>query len=327
MTETTMNRSSSPSRLVGAMKSLLSQPPAYLGILLLLGFAAITRPNLMSPLLLMLILRQAAPLGLVTIGQSLVVRCRSVDFSSGGIMVAVSYLLTSGVVDAPLPVMLLLAVVLGCLVGLANGLIITRIRASAVIVTIAMGTILTGIVIALSQIRAQGDVPPMLAELGRLRVGMMPVVTFVWLALLIPGIFLRYTVFGRVMDASGANPEAAEISGLPFLRVVLIAHVVSGLTAALAACVLLSFVGVGSLSIGDEIALNALAATILGGVNFGSGKGGMLGPAVAAFMLMFLFNLLTSFGLGEAGRLTLQGAIVGGAALVYSMRNGQSAHS
>ena len=65
---------------------------------------------------------------------------------------------------------------------------------------------------------------------------------------------------------------------------------------------LVGFVGFGSLSIGSDLALNSLAAVILGGVTFGSGKGGVLGPAVAAFMLMFAFNLLTSFGLGEPGK-------------------------
>jgi len=64
---------------------------------------------------------------------------------------------------------------------------------------------------------------------------------------------------------------------------------------------------------------SALAAAILGGVNFGSGRGGMAGPAVAAFMLTFLFNFLTSLGLGEPGRLMLQGAIIAAAALAYSL--------
>ncbi len=60
---------------------------------------------------------------------------------------------------------------------------------------------------------------------------------------------------------------------------------------------------------------------ILGGVTFGSGKGGMLGPAAAAFMLMFSFNLLTSFGLGEPGKEMAQGAIIALAAIAYSARS------
>ena len=81
--------------------------------------------------------------------------------------------------------------------------------------------------------------------------------------------------------------------------------------------ILVGFVGKGSVTLGQDLALNSLAAAILGGVNFGNGKGGMAGPAVAAFMLTFLFNFLTSLGLGEPGRLMLQGAIIAGAALVF----------
>ena len=72
-------------------------------------------------------------------------------------------------------------------------------------------------------------------------------------------------------------------------------------------------------ALGQDLALNSLAAAILGGVNFGNGRGGMAGPAVAAFMLTFLFNFLTSLGLGEPGRLMLQGAIIASAALAYSL--------
>jgi len=83
---------------------------------------------------------------------------------------------------------------------------------------------------------------------------------------------------------------------------------------------LVGFVGVGSMDIGSDLALNSLAAVILGGVTFGSGKGGVFGPAVAAFMLTFSFNMLTSLGLGEPGKLMMQGAIIAGAAMIYASR-------
>ncbi len=124
----------------------------------------------------------------------------------------------------------------------------------------------------------------------------MPLAVVVWLLALIPtAIFLRRSVFGRYLDVIGANPRAAWASGVPYVRVVYAAHILSSLFAVLSAFLLVGFVGFGSLSIGSDLALNSLAAVILGGVTFGSGRGGVLGPAVASFMLMFIFNLLTSF--------------------------------
>ena len=73
-----------------------------------------------------------------------------------------------------------------------------------------------------------------------------------------------------------------------------------------------------SVTPGQDLALNSLAAAILGGINFGNGRGSRLGPAVAALMLTFLVNVLTHLGLDEPGRLMLQGAIIA-AALAYRL--------
>ncbi|ELW9527375.1 ABC transporter permease [Burkholderia cenocepacia] len=296
-------------------------PPAYAGSVCLLGCAYLARPNLLSPMLFLLILRQAAPLGIVTIGQSLTMRCRSLDLSAGGVMAAVSCLLTSGILTMPTPLACLLCVLFGAVVGAFNGVLIAYLRASAVIVTLSESMILSGIVIAVSQLRASGDAPEMLTALGTARPAGVPVALLAWLALLVAAaMFMRSTTFGRVVDAVGSNPRAAGLSGLPHLRVMFVVHVVSGVMSAFSALLLLGFVGVGSATLGKDLALNSLAAAVLGGVTFGDGRGGMAGPAIAAFMVVFLFNFLTSFGLGEAGHLMLQGAIIGFAALAYSLR-------
>lgn len=303
-----------------ALRWALGLPPAYAGLLLLLLLAAAMRPQLLSMMLLPLIARQAAPLGLAVIGQSLVMRARSIDLSSGGVIVAVSYVLTSGYFPVSDAVAIGLCVLLGLVVGVVNGTLIVKARASAMIVTLAVAMMLMGIVIALSQFRAPGDAPAFLSELVRKRIVGVPLPVLIWLALLLPaGWFLRRTVFGRSLDAAGANPHAAALSGLPHLRVVFLTHVASAQFSVVCGFILVGFVGKGSVTLGQDLALNSLAAAILGGVNFGNGKGGMAGPAVAAFMLTFLFNFLTGLGLGEPGRLMLQGAIIAAAALAYAL--------
>lgn len=303
-----------------ALRWALALPPAYAGLLVLLVLAAVMRPQLLSMMLLPLIARQAAPLGLAVIGQSLVMRGRSIDLSSGGVIVGVSYLLTSGYFQVSETVSMLLCVLLGLVVGVVNGTLIVKARASSMIVTLAVAMILMGVVIALSQFRAPGDAPEFLRELVRKRIAGVPLPVLVWLAVLIPAAwFLRHTVYGRSLDAVGANPQAAALSGLPHLRVIFFAHVASALFSVLCGFILVGFVGKGSVTLGQDLALNSLAAAILGGVNFGNGRGGMAGPAVAAFMLTFLFNFLTSLGLGEPGRLMLQGGIIAAAALAYSL--------
>lgn len=307
-----------------AGRFLVSLPFAYAGTAILLMFAYFSRPTLLSPLLLLLIVRQAAPLGIAVIGQSLCMRVLSLDLSIGGVVVCVSYILTSNMVPFSEPVLIVLCLLFGLCVGLANAFFITWLRASSVIVTLAMAMVLSGIVISLSQYQAPSDAPDIIRYFGQTRIGIFPIALLVWLALLVPAIvFLRISVFGRYVDAIGANPRAAWASGIPYVRVVTIVHVMSSLFAVFSAFLLIGFVGVGSMDIGRDLALNSLAAVILGGVTFGSGKGGILGPTVAAFMLTFTFNLLTSLGLGEPAKLMIQGAIIAAAAIAYSARRNE----
>lgn len=307
--------------------TLLSLPIAYYGTAALLLFAAVARPTLLRPFLLLLILRQAAPLGVAVIGQSLCIRLLSLDLSFGGVALVVSYILTSGFFPFPEPVLIALCLLFGFAIGAINAFFISRLRASSVIVTLAMVLILSGVVTAFSQLRAPGDSPAMLRYIGQTRLGILPITVIIWVAALMPmAAFLRLSVFGRYVDAIGANPRAALTSGVPYVRAIYVAHIFSSLFAVLSAFLLVGFVGFGSLSIGADLALNSLAAVILGGVGFGSGKGGVLGPAVAAFMLMFTFNVLTSIGLGEPGKQMAQGAVVALAAIAYAARGQERIH-
>lgn len=310
--------------LIEQMRAL---PIAYYATAVLLLFALVARPNMLTPFLLLLVMRQAAPLGIAVIGQSLCIRLLSLDLSFGGVAIATSYILTSGSLHLPPVALIIVSLLFGAGVGAANAFFITRLRASSVIVTLAMVLILSGIVTALSQYHAPGNSPDILCYIGQTRFGPLPVSVIVWIAVLIPtALFLRFSVFGRYTDVIGANPRAAMASGVPYIRAIYIAHISSSVFAVVSTFLLVGFVGFGSLSLGTDLALNSLAAVILGGVGFGSGKGGVIGPAVAAFMLMFAFNLLTSIGLGEPVKQMVQGAIVALAAIAYAARARQKSH-
>ncbi len=321
-----MGEAVTPSNTTGqwlrsAGRTLLSLPFAYAAMAILLIVAYFMRPALLSPMLLLLIARQAAPLGIAVLGQSLCMRVLSLDLSTGGVIVGVSYILTSGLLPFSDPVLILVAILFGIAVGLLNAFFITRLRASSVIVTLAVTLVITGVAVAFSQLRSPGDAPEVLRQVVRFKIGIVPVVLLMWATLLLAiAVFIRGSVFGRYVDAIGANPRAAWVSGIPYVRVVTVVHVMSSLFSVFAGFLLIGFVGVGSMDLGRDLALNSLAAVILGGVTFGSGRGGVLGPTVAALMLTFTFNLLTSLGLGEPAKLMLQGTIIGVAAAAYSVQ-------
>jgi len=305
------------------LKSILAKLPwFYIAAAALVLIAGLIRPNLMQPYLLLLILRQAAPLGLAVLGQSICIRLLSIDLSFGGVAMVVAYLMTSGTLDLPVYPLIAVCLGFGVAVGAVNAFFITKLNASSVIVTLAMTMVLGGIVLALAQYRSPADAPDLLRTFGRTRIGMVPLAVICWLVIMLTmAAFLRFSTFGRYVDVIGSNPRAAIASGVPYVKVMFTGHIMSSVFAVISTLFLLSFVGVGSLSIGSDLALNSLAAVILGGVTFGSGKGGVLGPTVAAFMLMFAFNFLTSLGLGEPGKQMAQGSIIAAAAIAYAVRS------
>lgn len=290
--------------------------PVTAGLAVLGAAAIILRPSLVDTSYLFVTLRQAAPLAILVIGQSLVMRCHSIDLSSAGVFLMVNYAATSGLLSALPPGQLVAICLLASLVvGVINGIFVAVVRASAIIVTLAMSMILTGIVVSLSNYVPPGDVPDIFRFFGIQRLYGIPWPVLVWVAVAIcASLALKLTVFGRVLDAVGDNPRAAEIAGLPVTSVVLTCHALAGLTSGLAAILMSGFIGVGTTTASQAIVLNSIAATIVGGVGFGIGAGGIVGPALGAFFLTFSFNFLTGFGLTEAGRLVIQGLIIATAA-------------
>jgi len=307
------------SRTLGRLLTAIA--PSIWVLILLVGYCAVLKPMLLQMPFQMVIFRQAAPLGLAVCAQLLVMRCRSIDLSLGGIFLLTNFVSTTALV-AGLPPQwaIVLPLLAGAAVGAVNGVFITLFRASAVIVTLATGAILVGMVLYLSTDNAPGSVPQLIKDIGQGRLGPVPIAGLVWLAVaLILGIVLRVMVFGRLMQAVGSNPQAATLSGLPIRRVLLASHIAAGALAAGGGLLLSGYVGVSTSNLGGDVVMNSIAGVILGGVTFGSGRGGMLGPTVAAFALTLLFNILNVFGAGESGKLIVQGLVIAAAAILAGM--------
>ncbi len=321
MTQSKIDSSPDNPGILGLVANLGSVPLVYPLFALLLLATYIERPMMLSPLFFFTIMRQAVPLILVSIGQSLCMRIRSLDLSSGGVIVGAAYILTSGWIQAPAAVLVALAMALGLLVGAVNAWFIAIRRSSAVLVTLATAMIVGGTVLVLSGILQPDRSPQVLVDLARFRIGkvpMLPVFAFVLAGLI--AFSVRSSVLGRYIDAIGTNPRAAWVSGLPYVRVVFLVHMASGLLSALAAIALVGSLGKGSVILGQDLPLFSLAAVVLGGVSFGYGRGGVLGPVVAAAMLIFLFNFLTAYNFAQPVRLILVGIVILGSAIAISHR-------
>jgi ribose transport system permease protein len=305
------------------MRRLGRIAPSYYVFALLLLVLWISRPQMLNFNILGIFVRQVAPLGVLVLGQMLVMRVKSIDLSSGGIILLINYCISSGLFpDASLTFFAVLALGIGLVTGLFNGLMIGKRRVSAVVVTLALSIVLVGIVQYLSSGKPPGDVPGVFAEIYNTRFLGLPTPVIFWIVLTaIMSLFLAHTVFGRYVTSVGENMEAAHFSGVPVERTVILAHVIAGLMAALAALVQTASIAVGSVRVGLDLPILAVAATILGGVAFGRGEGGVWGPFFGVLCFAFLFVVLTIFGIDEAGKLVAQGLIILLAAIFYGLRS------
>ena len=308
------------------IRHLLKIPPACYLFLILLICLWVLRPHMLNINIMGIFIRQIVPLGILVLGQLLVMRVKSIDLSGGGVILLINYFISSGLfAGASIAFFIFIALLTGLAVGLLNGIMIGWRRVSAVIVTLAVSIILIGIVQFLSSGKPPGDVPSLFNDIYNTKLWLIPAPVIFWLILTIMlWLFLSRTVFGKYVASIGASPEAAYFSGVPVERTVILAHTLAGLMTAIAALVQTASIAVGSVRLGLDLPILAVAATILGGVMFGRGAGGVWGPFFGVLSFALLFVGMTVFGIDEPGKLIVQGAIILMAAIFYGIQTGKS---
>ncbi|AOS64287.1 ABC transporter permease [Actinoalloteichus hymeniacidonis] len=295
--------------------TLSASTPVFvlLGVLLLvLAFVDI---GFYEPDRLLAFIRRAAPLIILAAGQYFVMVSGGFDLSVGSVVtvgVVVAAELFNIAPDMPWPVAVLILLVAGMGVGLINGLISTLLAVPSFITTLGMMLILQGAVFFWTQGAPRGYLSDDYRTLGR---GMVPGLPWLpWAVIVLAVVAAAAVVFmrsdtGRTLVATGDNDAAAALSGVRVHRLRVLAFVLSGLAAALAAVLVGGFTGI-SAQAGDGMEFEAITAVVLGGVALGGGRGSVVAAMAGALSLQTLFTLLTMLGVSGALESTVQGVIV-----------------
>ena len=295
-----------------------------LGIAVLLGIVAV--PNFATPANLDAILRQVAVLGIVALGQTFVILTAGIDLSVGMLMGLVT-VLSNGIMagDATLiPVIVLLALVIGVTVGLANGIGVVHFRVNPLIVTLAMMSVLQGVIFFYTD-RTVGSAPPEFRELAYGSIGPLPtsIVLLVMLTALC-WVVLRQTPLGRYIYAVGSDAGSARRAGISVGRVTVAAYVMCGALAAIAGLVLAARLGSGYTGAGSGFELNSIVAVVLGGTALSGGRGGVLGTIAGVLLLALIANMLNLLGISPFTQRIVNGLIIIGAIAIYTARRRHS---
>ncbi|MEU9889677.1 ABC transporter permease [Sphaerisporangium sp. NPDC051011] len=190
-----------------------------------------------------------------------------------------------------LPVIILMALGMGLLNGIVNGVLAAILRVPPIIATLATYLVYGGLATYLLPAPV-GFIPDSMAWFES-TTGPVPNVTLVVLVLGLLWMLLCRTAFGRHLRATGSNDRAAYTAGVNVTPVRFAAYVISGLGAGLGGTMLIVVLGGADATVGPGYTLNAIAAAALGGVSLLGGRGGMLGAAVGALLIYLVQNFLT----------------------------------
>ncbi len=261
------------------------------------------------------VLNQASLAMIIAAGLTLAVVVGELDLSIGFAASLHGILVTGLIVSnkLPIPVAVLLVLAAGALVGLVNGLIVTKVRVNSVIATLGVGTILTGLAFAYSAgVPIVAGVPESFLQLslGRWLYGIPNNIVVV--VVIVGGLWVlvERTALGQEIQAVGGNPAAARLAGIDVDRIKILGFVISGMCAALTGILLASRLGSGTASAADSYLLTAFAAVFLGSATLRDGEFHVLGTLIGALIIAFGFNGLNIFGAPTFSQYVLQGAIL-----------------
>ncbi|MEP9399864.1 ABC transporter permease [Mesorhizobium sp. KR2-14] len=311
-TEAAVSTTITPSKTIEFLKRPLVVALILIVALLALGEAL--SPGFASAEQILRLLIVASVMGIVAAGQNLVILGgrEGIDLSVGGI-VSLAAILAGNVMngaDAGILPAILVAVGVGALFGLFNGLGVTLLRIPPLVMTLGMLGVLQGLLVVIRNGIPSGRAAPGLSQfVTQPFLFGLPGIIWLWIAIgLFMAFLLKRTVFGYRIYAIGSNEQAAFMAGVPVKTIRVGLFVLSGAFAALAGVCLLGYSGSSFSNVGEQYMLPSIIAVVLGGTPLSGGKGGYTGTMAGAVLLVILQSILTTIHIDESGRQMVFGA-------------------
>lgn len=281
--------------------------------LVLIFFAIWLGPSFFSKSNLLNITRQTAMVSVMAVAMTFVIACGQIDLSIGAV-VALSALLSAWVLEKNnnLFLALLLALAVGTIVGIVNGLLVTLLKIPAFLATLGMMSIIRGSAMWLTATKAitiRNDAFNYVFGMGT--VAGIPIV-LIWtvIALVLGHVALKYLAYGKKVLAIGGNQSSALYSGIRVKQIKVIVFAVMGFAAAFAGIIYAARMKTARYTYGDGDEMNVIAAVVLGGTSMAGGNGNIIGSVVGSLLLGVINNGLIIGGLDTSQQQVVRGIII-----------------
>lgn len=321
---------SAPQRRTPPVREWLFKLRALIALVLLIAVFASLSPAFLTTGNLLILAKHVAINAILATGMTYVILTGGIDLSVGSV-VGLAAMIAGGLIKQGLVLpmfgvvvyfniwlIILLTLLVGVLIGGANGWLITRFRVAPFIATLGIMYVARGFAL----LRSNGATFPNLvgdAALGNTGFQLLgsgsfigiPVPIWLMIAFGVVGVFIaNKTPFGRRVFAIGGNERAAELSGIRVNRIKLSVYMISGFCAAMTGLIIASQLLAAHPATGESFELNAIAAVVLGGTSLSGGRGGVGGTIIGAFVIGVLSDGLVLLGVSEFWQIVIKGIVI-----------------
>ena len=305
-----------PNRATAAAQWVIDRPLIMLAVILVLLVVAceVVSPGYISDERVGAILQFSAPLAFLAAGQTLVMLTAGIDLSVAATATAAAYIM-AGQASRGTATALAIAVLVGLVVGLINGVGVGIFRVNPLIMTLGMASIVSGYLTVSAQSFVTGVplVPDFVRQLavGNLIGEAVPKSLLLWVPVAVLILYgLRYSGYGRMLYAVGDNPVACRLAGVRVWQVLLVTYVLCSILAAVGGVLYVGVINAADLQLVSPYLLPSVAAVVIGGTSIFGGIGGYSGTILGTIILVVLDSLLTLHDASQAVKQIIYGSII-----------------
>lgn len=320
-----MNKKSNNNQLL----MTLLKGRTFIVLILLVIFFSVVKDNFLAPSTLTMVAKHVALYGILALGMTFVIITGGIDLSVGSVVGLVG-MLAGGMIQEGLtlkfagvtlyfsvPMIVIFMLIVGCLIGAANGLIITKLNVAPFIATLGTMYICRGF----ANLRSNGATFSNIAGYEGLgntgfkalgsNFASIPAGVYVFVILaVIAAVLLKKLPFGWYVLAVGGNEKSARLSGIKADKIKILVYMISGFCAAWVGMINTAQLSAAHPASGDGWEMNAIAATVLGGTSMSGGSGTVLGTVVGAFVIGVINDGMTMCGVSEFWQKVIRGVVI-----------------
>ena len=293
-------------------KENLDKYKSLIGLVLLCVVITFVSPAFMTLSNITNVFTQVSTNAIIAVGMTFVILTGGIDLSVGS-TVAISGAFAASIIKSTNNVFLavLAAGIVGIVIGLINGLLISKGKLQAFIATLATMTIFRGATLVFTNGTPISKLPENFVNIGNGKLGFIPIPVIITVIVLVIAIYvLTQTRFGRYLYALGGNEDSARLSGINTTKIKTLVYVISGFASSIAGVIIASRIGSASPNAGTGFELDAIAAVVIGGTSLAGGEGRITGTLIGALIIGVLNNGLNLMNVSPFYQSIVQGLVI-----------------